>query len=69
MRVRHFGWLANASRAKKLPLVRAAIAQETRDPQQATGVKTAPQTEPFEGLPCPCCKGHHVYLRKVDDEP
>jgi hypothetical protein len=56
MRVRHFGWLANASRAKKLPLIRTAITQGKGEPQEARVEKTDQQPERFEGLPCPCCK-------------
>ncbi len=56
MRVRHFGWLANASRAKKLPLIRAAISQKNSNPQELIEEKTNQQPERFEGLPCPCCK-------------
>lgn len=60
MRVRHFGWLANASRAKNLPLIRAAITQKTSEPQETTvetkEETTGQQPERFEGLPCPCCK-------------
>ena len=56
MRVRHFGWLANASRAKKLPLIRAAIAQETSPQPQTTSDATERIVEHFAGLPCPCCQ-------------
>ncbi len=56
MRVRHFGWLANASRAKKLPLIRAAIAQETSPQPQTTSDATERIVEHFTGLPCPCCQ-------------
>jgi len=56
MRVRHFGWLANASRAKKLPRIRAALLQKTGDPQKLAAETTGQQAERFEGLPCPCCK-------------
>jgi len=62
MRVRHFGWLANVSRAKKLPLVRAAITQGKADPKETTGEKTNPQPERFEGLPCPCCKKAIMFI-------
>jgi hypothetical protein len=56
MRVRHFGWLANASRAKKLPLIRAAIAEDTNPQPQTSNDATERIVEHFTGLPCPCCQ-------------
>lgn len=62
MRIRHFGWLANASRAKTLPLVRAAIAQ-------AGGLQTPTEhatdtgaKEQFSGIPCPCCRQAMMHI-------
>ncbi len=55
MRIRHFGFLANRCRAKRLAQIRAAIAEER---QQAT--TSAPTelraTPPFDGFPCTRCR-------------
>jgi len=63
MRVRHFGWLANASRAKNLPLIKKAIKetednsiQDHCDKAVAREEKPLPKVEHFEGIACPCCK-------------
>ena len=58
MRIRHFGWLANASRKKALPLVRQAIAQQGTPSvlrTQAIAVSAVP-VNGFEGIACPCCQ-------------
>jgi hypothetical protein len=51
MRVRHYGFLANACRARKLARVREALAQpvEACAPQET-------ETRPFDGYPCPKCR-------------
>lgn len=60
MRIRHYGWLANASRAKKLSKVRAAIAAYSRRtvPEKAATENSLPTepAEPFQGIPCAHCK-------------
>ena len=53
MRIRHYGFLSNASRRKKLPLIREALAapepqEEQEEAQESPGL--------FEGYPCPKCK-------------
>jgi len=56
MRIRHFGWLANACRKQQLPLVRQAIAVLAATPvvtEKATDTTAVPG---FEGIPCSCCK-------------
>ena len=62
MRIRHYGWLANASRAKALPLVRAAIAADT---PTAPTVAAQPleAIAHFDGIPCPCCKTGTMRVR------
>ena len=81
MRVRHFGWLANASRAKNLPLIRAAITQKTSEPQETT-VETKGETKqgnsqsglkaclaPAAKKPsCPFVPGYHRNALKAADE-
>lgn len=56
MRIRHFGFLANCCRARKLPLIRSAIAVEAQaaraDAEAAATTETAPA-----GYPCPKCRG------------
>lgn len=68
MRIRHYGWLSNASRAKQLPKVRQAIApqceptspNETADelsvPVLPHPTKAPERAEPFQGIPCCYCK-------------
>jgi hypothetical protein len=51
MRVRHFGFLANRCRARRLPEIRTALeapATEPAEPQE--------QAAPFDGYPCPKCR-------------
>jgi hypothetical protein len=51
MRVRHFGFLANRCRARRLTEIRAALqapAPEPGEPPQRPG--------PFDGYPCPKCR-------------
>ena len=69
MRVRHFGWLANASRAKKLPLIKAAMAQEKSHQQVSCADKVEQPVEPFNGLPCPCCKKSIMHITALISSP
>lgn len=55
MRVRHFGWLANASHGKTLPKVRAAIISNHEEQSPQIPEKSSVPKH-FEGIPCPCCK-------------
>ena len=50
MRVRHFGFLANRCRARRLAEIRAAL---EAPPPQAAEAKA--ETAPFDGYPCPKC--------------
>lgn len=68
MRIRHYGWLSNASRAKQLPSVRQAIANhhepdEAGSPSADSTTKDASASslpaeaaEPFQGIPCCHCQ-------------
>lgn len=63
MRIRHFGWLANACRRKKLSKVRQAIADYHH---HLIAAKVDLPTEPasgFEGIPCHCCKAGVMRIR------
>lgn len=51
MRIRHYGFLANACRARKLAQVREALAH----PIQAPAARE-PEAESFDGYPCPKCR-------------
>ena len=62
MRVRHFGFLANRCRARRLPEIRAAI---DATPTETRRAKTA-QAEPrptFDGYPCPSCRSGRLRVR------
>ncbi|HSQ08875.1 MAG TPA: IS91 family transposase [Chromatiaceae bacterium] len=50
MRVRHFGFLANRCRARRLSEIRVAL---EAPPPQAPAAKA--ETAPFDGYPCPKC--------------
>jgi hypothetical protein len=65
MRVRHFGWLANASRGKRLPAIRKAIAAHDQKTNQAVIKPQTISTAPFTGIACPCCKESlmHIYAQ------
>jgi hypothetical protein len=55
MRVRHFGFLANRCRARRLGEIRTALAAPPPEPA------TAPETPaPFSGYPCPKCRQGHL---------
>lgn len=62
MRIRHYGWLANACRAKQLPLVREAVAHYASLPPTAEH-KQPGAAAPFEGIPCPCCRAGMMRVR------
>ena len=55
MRIRHYGFLANACRKKQLKMIRKALgkSEETDKPKEQ-----APSTQPFktDHYPCPKCK-------------
>ncbi len=51
MRVRHFGFLANRCRARRLAVIRTALAA----PAPPVAEAHAP-TAPFDGYPCPKCR-------------
>ena len=51
MRVRHFGFLANRCRARRLGQIRAAL---EAPPPEAT--ETPKEAAPFDGYPCPQCR-------------
>ncbi len=60
MRIRHYGFLANACRRRKLAILRTALTP----PQPAIGKDNPQQTPtPFEGYPCPKC--HQGMLRII----
>jgi hypothetical protein len=59
MRIRHYGFLANACRERKLAQIRAAMTTAQRAQKIApvtTGPAVRPTTEPFTGYPCPDCR-------------
>lgn len=61
MRIRHYGFLANCCRSKRLPMIRQAIeAVAPQDSKSQTQKPTeAEATGLVEGYPCPKChKGH-----------
>ena len=57
MRIRHFGWLANACRKQKLPAVRRAIAEARNTALTPRKVSKAACVPSFEGIPCSCGNG------------
>ena len=65
MRIRHYGFLANACRRKRLAQIRQALdvlPQNAADPEPA-----AEPAIPCSGYPCPEC--HHGHLRIVGECP
>ncbi|MEY6434314.1 transposase, partial [Thioalkalicoccus limnaeus] len=54
MRVRHYGFLANRCRARRLPEIRAALAAPP--PTVAAQNEEAGERVPFDGYPCPTCR-------------
>jgi hypothetical protein len=66
MRIRHFGYLANCCRKKRLPQIRAAIIQaEATEAEPKTAVN--PSGPEVETWPCPVCRTGR--LRIVGDLP
>ena len=61
MRIRHFGWLANRCRARRLAEVRAAIEAPPRE--DAAEDRNGPT--PFDGYPCPFCRQGHLRIIAV----
>ena len=60
MRIRHYGWLANACRAKKLPRIKAAIVTlkgETGElARKDKNAESCPASGEFKGIPCKQCQ-------------
>ena len=57
MRIRHYGWLANACRAKKLPRIKATIARCRGQPVQTDKApESSPARKEFRGIPCQTCR-------------
>lgn len=56
MRIRHYGWLANASRRVKLPVIRDAIARQQGLSKPVNSDTPQTLNIGFEGIACPCCK-------------
>lgn len=69
MRIRHFGFLANACRRRKLPVIRAAIAAQAPVAAETAAFipVTCTPTAPFSGWPCPKC--HKGHLRVIGECP
>ena len=57
MRIRHYGWLANACRKTKLQAVRQAIASDRNAPLIPSKPLNTVLTHDFEGIPCGCGHG------------
>jgi Putative transposase/Transposase zinc-binding domain len=57
MRVRHFGFLANRCRAKRLAEIRAALAPATPQAEQPPE-----KPAPFDGFPCPKCRRGRLHV-------
>lgn len=57
MRIRHYGWLANACRKKKLPRIKAAIAaRKGLSIQKDEAPESSLASGEFKGIPCQKCK-------------
>jgi len=56
MRIRHYGWLANACRAKKLEQIKAAIAAQEAEASAEISEPLRENPQSAETWPCPCCK-------------
>ncbi len=59
MRIRHYGFLANRCRAKRLRQIRSALEvpdPEPVEPQEDTG------TGAFDGYPCPKCRSGRLHI-------
>lgn len=60
MRIRHYGFLANSCRKKRLPQLRKAIAEQTEQPlKKQDPLKTE---RPLNEMPCPKCKVGHLWV-------
>jgi hypothetical protein len=59
MRLRHYGFLANRSRAEKLKQIRAVLAQG--EESSTTTAEPTPET-PVAGYPCPKCPEGRVHV-------
>ncbi|PWQ98015.1 IS91 family transposase [Leucothrix arctica] len=57
MRIRHYGWLANACRKRKLQAVRQAIANAQNAPLRPSKPSKIAHPHAFEGIPCRCGQG------------
>lgn len=66
MRIRHYGFLANACRRCKLTVIRAAIAAQGETARKTAGATPAP-TVAFSGWLCPEC--HRGHLRVIGECP
>ena len=69
MRIRHYGWLSNASGKKKLAQVRKAIyhhdhAKNNR-PSKRRVDPTSHLKKRFEGIDCPCCKKSMMKIIRI----
>jgi transcription elongation factor Elf1 len=58
MRIRHYSFLANACRARQLPRIRQAIAEQQKrsDEDKVESEARAQTALPSWHFPCPCCK-------------
>jgi len=57
MRIRHYGWLANACRRKKLIRIKAAIAvRKGQTTQKDKAPESSLASGEFQGIPCKKCK-------------
>ncbi|MCF6281736.1 MAG: IS91 family transposase [Candidatus Polarisedimenticolaceae bacterium] len=60
MRIRHYGFLANSCRKKRLPPLRKAIAESSEEIQI---IRQPPKAEcPHNETPCPTCKVGHLWV-------
>jgi hypothetical protein len=57
MRVRHFGFLANRCRARRLTEIRAAFAAPAPEVEE-----TREKPAPFDGFPCPTCRRGRLHV-------
>ena len=59
MRVRHFGFLANRCRARRLSEIRAALAAPAPAPDEPRE-----KPAPFDGFPCPKCRRGRLHVTR-----
>lgn len=62
VRIRHYGFLANACRSKQLPRIRQAMAQQLPDEEAVEGSKDA-LAEPVARIWCFTCPNCHTPMR------